>query len=509
VLILPIGGAFFFRFYENELVRQTEMELISQAAVISAVYKNTLAKSIKNPAQYGVDLPNYAPPVIDEKYQPVPPQLDLSKIETMPPRPEPVVTTLKAGKAELAAAKSMEAVLAETRKVNLSGIRILDYQGIVVSVPAETGLSLADFPEVKQGLQGHYTSVIRERISDSPTPALSSISRGTNIRVFVVYPVIENSRLWGVLYLSRTPKNILKYLYGEGDRVVLAGGMILTITLLLALLTSYTISRPIYRLIEQTRNITKSGMGELEPLDRPVIKEVELLSDSFTRMAHALQERSDYMRNFAMHVSHEFKTPLTSIRGSAELLQDYDDLDPKEKANFLSLILQNTDRLKSLVSRLLELARADSIVPSNETVNLGALLANLDSRYRMEGLGLVFDRSIQQDVRISQENLETIFINLLNNAKQHEAFAVEIEIKDRGEALEIDIRDNGKGISPANRDKVFTPFFTTRRDTGGTGLGLDIIRSIAEKHGGEIILGTSVSGARFILTLPKSSVKAA
>ncbi|HHI82344.1 MAG TPA: ATP-binding protein, partial [Rhizobiales bacterium] len=105
-------------------------------------------------------------------------------------------------------------------------------------------------------------------------------------------------------------------------------------------------------------------------------------------------------------------------------------------------------------------------------------------------------------VAMSPENLEMMLSNLIDNARQHKADRVEISADAGNGKVVIRVHDNGEGISPANRAKIFTPFFTTRRSAGGTGLGLGIVRSIAEAHGGAIRVMESTKGALFELTLP-------
>lgn len=503
VLVLPLGSAFFFRFYENELVRQTELELISQGALLAASYKQELLSYIGNKDEYGLLATKKSPVELDELYAPINPQLDLSRTIVLPRRPEGVVVSASVSGPEFTAAKSLTPIIAEAQKTTLSGVRILDYKGTVVSGPKETGLSFAEFPEVQMAMEGAYNSVIRQRISDSPSPALASISRGTNIRVFVAYPVLYNDHVWGVIYLSRTPKNILKYLHAEKDRVIMAGVTILVLTILLAFLTSYTISQPIYRLVDKTKKIAAGDRTGFYPLESPGTKEVEILSESFLKMASALQERSEYIRNFAAHVSHELKTPLTSIRGAAELLQDH-DLKPAEKEHFLSLIVHDTDRLKRMVTRLLELARADNLTPTNESANIAGVLNKLEKRYTSEGLSVAFSQKEDLLALVSADNLETIFVNLFDNALQHQATRIEVNIKSRDHSIILEIQDNGTGISPANVEKVFTPFFTTRREGGGTGLGLDIVMSILRNHNGAIKVADSAKGARFVIDLPRA-----
>ena len=92
VLILPLGSIFFFRIFENLLVRQTELELISQAAVISSIYKNQIIHSMFDPSSYGKPLPEPEPKPEDEIYSPVLPVLDLSEDPVLPPRPDGVET---------------------------------------------------------------------------------------------------------------------------------------------------------------------------------------------------------------------------------------------------------------------------------------------------------------------------------------------------------------------------------------------------------------------------------
>jgi len=503
-LILPLGAAFFFRFYENELVRQTERELISQSAVIAALYKSELAQRLPNPGVYGIPVPNYKPPETEEGYDPIEPQLDMSKITILPQRPAGVARKIPPRREEYAAGKAIEKILLDARKTTLSGVRILNSDGIVVYGHNESGLSLADLPEIKSALGGHYTSVIRQRVSNSPPPPLASISRGNLIRVFTAFPAIQDGKVWGVVYASRTPQSIRKYVYSQQDHVVWAIGTIAALVLLMAFMTSFLISRPIYRLIDRTRRIAAGDKSAMAPLESPRTREVELLSESFSAMAAALQARSEYMRTFAMHVSHEFKTPLTAIRGAAEILQDYHDIDAAKRDHFLSLILQSTDRLKLLVSRLLELARADNITPADGRTDLLPLLGRLRDRYRGVGLELKFDESANYTALVAPDNLETVLVNLLDNARQHGANKVEIGPALKNHVLTLTVQDDGHGISAANRDKVFTPFFTTRREDGGTGLGLDIVRSILERHGGQITLADSERGARFVLEMPGS-----
>lgn len=517
VLALPLGGLYFFRIYENELVQQTETELIAQSAVLSATFRQMVRDQGREDnfgyIQFATSLTQpYAPfarkqpgPTV---YQSIEPRVDLIK-PISPPRPDARPSTQAVDPLARKLGEHMMQILADTQLVTLTSIRILDANGTVIAGSDggkfdEIGMSLAHVDEVKQAMQGQYASVIRQRISDEPPPPLYSISRGTRIRVFTAFPIIENERQQGVVYLSRTPASILKHMYENLGIVLVATFSLLGLAVLLILFVSSTISRPIRELLQQTERVRQGEQLEVEPLRNPVTREVAQLSESFAGMSHALAERSDYIRRFATHVSHEFKTPLTAMQGALELLNDHLESMPKERSEkFIQNLLADTQRLKQLVNRLLDLARADALEPSKETCTLPDICKGLKSRYLDRGLELHFGNALPTTpLAIAPDALEAVFNNLLDNSLQHGANQVEISTRYWVNKLQIRLLDNGEGISPANRDKVFTPFFTTKRSKGGTGLGLEIVVSILKAYKGNIRLGDAETGAEFILELP-------
>ncbi|HPY39712.1 MAG TPA: histidine kinase dimerization/phospho-acceptor domain-containing protein, partial [Thiolinea sp.] len=392
LLLLPLATLYFFRIYENELVRQTELELISQGATLAASYRQIMRLSNPHSVDYGYVL-SYSPLIpgqrrsysrseaaLDPYYTPITPELDLVK-PVYAPRPDPIATPQIADDYARKAGALLTPVILNTQQVMLAGVRILDMKGIVVAGKEEMGLSLAHVPEVSEALKGRYASLIRQRISDEPPPPLYSLSRGTHIRVFAAFPIIEGNRLQGVVYLSRTPKNILKHLYIVQDKLYFAAAILLSVAVLLVLFISSSISRPIRALIRQTQQVAEGELPYVTPLKNPVTYEVAQLSESFANMSQALSERSDYIRRFASHVSHEFKTPLTSMRGALELLNEHiDTMPPERRQRFLDNLLSDTQRLKNLVNRLLELARADALEPTRQSSQLPELIRSMQNR---------------------------------------------------------------------------------------------------------------------------------
>lgn len=508
ILLLPLVSIGFFRIYENQLVHETEAELIAQAAVLSAAYKQGIRQAIPDHEHYGKALPDQGgegrtairtDQVIDDgPLSPVVPQIDLASDPIRPPRPDAVKAIQPPDPTVMEIGRGMTALFLDAQRATLAGMRLLDHQGVVVAGRGELGQSLAHVEEVQDALDGRHKSVVRQRISDEPAPPLTSISRGTGIRIFVAYPVVAGKRLWGVLHMSRTPKNIFYHMYDERYRLLAIGAVIIALTLLIARVTSRTLLRPIRSLSNQARELARGKRPLIEPLDHYGTRELAMLGQSFVEMAKALDRRGQYVRDFATHVSHEFKTPLTSIRGASELLgEHHDTMNDDERGRFLDNIEANAARLKALVDRLLDLGRADNIQPFDETIDLVAAVEGLAKEFASVEAVIRVARPCM--LQISTESLRMIACNLIQNAVQANATHIDIIVGRSQSGVDVLFRDNGDGVSPGNRDKIYQPFFTTRRESGGTGLGLGIVRSLIAAHNGTIQLTTTEEGTTFAL----------
>lgn len=514
VLLLPLGGIAILRLYESELVKQTESELISQAALTAAMFRQTYLQQlgrleVKEPgpaiSHQGnlLSLPQSSDPA---EFIPVPPELDLARSRIRPPAlPAEVPTTLPEPLI-FAAGQKLKPVLAEARRVVMSGIRIVDHHGVVVaSSGSEEGLSLLNREEVVKALTGEPASLVRVRNSDSASPGFASISRRARLRVFVALPVIIENRVIGAVVASRTPLDVGKALYLMRSHLVKSVLVVLLVMVLMATLTAYYINRPVKALIRQADRL-KSGAGGGEPLQNPGTQEVAQLSAAIAEMAATLESRSGYIKTFATNVSHEFKTPLTSIHGAVEILKDhFQGMNQSEREKFLAIIDSETGRLERLVRRLLDLARADNYPVGEESIDAVAVLETMADRYRNQGVTVYLECDEKPILlRMGREAFESVVTNLLENARQHGGDGVRITIMGSVTAaeLELNIRDNGPGISAGNRDKVFRPFFTTAREAGGSGLGLAIVQALLRAHDGAITLEAAESGAHFRIRLP-------
>jgi signal transduction histidine kinase len=281
---------------------------------------------------------------------------------------------------------------------------------------------------------------------------------------------------------------------------------VLIVVVAVSALTSATISRPLRALVHQFRRVAAGDRGASLEVPRSGVAEIGELAAALSAMARSLEQRASYIRSFASHVSHEFKTPLAAIRGSTELLHDHwATMSAEERAAFLEKIEEACARLDRLVSRLLEQARADVFRPGGEIVDVRDVVRTAVDRARGEGMTIRSDLpEAPVRARIGADVLASVVESLIDNAKLHAGAGspVAATVRATRDLVSILVEDEGPGVSDSNASKLFTPFFTTARERGGSGLGLTIARSLLEAHGGSLTLERGSPGAAFAIRLP-------
>ncbi len=527
IVLLPLAGIGVLRVYESALVRQTESELIAQGAFVAAAYRAAFERRVvpQQAERYGLPLLIAPAPVSGpygstsyrallpdsespepNRWQPRPAKLDLSTDRVWPPVP-PATAGRPADRYALAVGREITTLMREAQLVTLAAIRVVDPQGTVVaSTGEELGASLVEREEVKRALAGDHTSLLRARVADEMDAKGEHEPRVKGVRVVVATPVVHRERVLGAVVLARTPSKLTQVLYRHRTPLVIGLGVIIGVALVVSLFTALAIARPVSAVTQQALRARRGERGAVTPLTHPVTREIAQLSEAVAAMAQSLEARAEYIRNFATHVSHEFKTPLTAMQGAVELLRDHAaDMTEGERNRFLANLAADVERLDRLVRRLLDLARADMSSHTDESAELQAALLPVIDGYRAQGLQIDLAGTLPATaVPLSRETLEAIFGNLFNNARQHVGPQVRLTISAEGhdDWAGVRIADNGPGISVANAARVFDPFFTTARNQGGTGLGLPIVKALLEAHGGSIELLPGQPGAVFLIKLP-------
>jgi len=199
-------------------------------------------------------------------------------------------------------------------------------------------------------------------------------------------------------------------------------------------------------------------------------------------------------------MSHDLKTPITRLRLRAELLED-----DKDKARFG----KDLDEMEAMVRDTLDFLRGLENGEPVGPVDVSALLESIQADMRELGGNVEIEGAVAKPYPGRPQALKRCLANLIENAVKYGKSA-RIAVKDNGARLEIFIRDEGPGLPQAELDKVFEPFYRVEasrsRETGGTGLGLTIARSVAEAHGGSVSLrNLAEGGLEAALVLPRAS----
>jgi len=489
VAALPGVGAVFLRVYENTLVRQTEAELVAQGSALAAS-----AQAL---------WPGAPPPAMPDptKFQAEPPQIDLSATPILPARPDPVPVVAPLSPDAQAAGQQLAPILARTRQSTLAAIELLGPDGRVLA-NGDVGKSYADLPEVRAALAGQPQTVLRRNAGYRAVYWFEWLSRAAAIRVHHARPIVIGGRVVGVLLLSRSARALFRGLYEDRGKIALGVVLIFGTLVVLSGLLSRGIARPIVALSQAAREVAEGRGSHVPEVPATAAIEIQSLYRDFAAMAEAIELRSRYLRDFAHAVSHEFKTPLAGIRGAIELLQDHDaEMAPADRRRFLANADADAARLATLVTRLLELARADMTRAPVETgLDLAPVLARV-----ADALGDAVRVEVPDGlppVAMGEAMLETILVSLVENSRHAGATEVVLGAASAGDAVLLTVADNGAGIAEPDRARIFEPFFTTRRAEGGSGLGLAIVASLLEASRGSIRLARSNGGTCFELMLP-------
>ncbi|MBV9007041.1 MAG: HAMP domain-containing histidine kinase [Solirubrobacterales bacterium] len=233
------------------------------------------------------------------------------------------------------------------------------------------------------------------------------------------------------------------------------------------------------------------------------------------RAEEAMRDQSDAARrNLVAAVSHDLRTPITSLRLLAEAVGD-DIVDEQTRRGYLARIRTHIDALSSLIDDLFELSRleAGDIRWTLERVPLGELVGETVAAMRVQAevKGVAVSAEVPEALRPARANpekLQRVLFNLIQNAIRHTPAdgSVVVRAAPVADAIEVEVADTGDGIAPEERDRVFTAFYRggadAARTSAGAGLGLAVSRAIVEAHGGRIWLADAARGTTVRFSLP-------
>ncbi len=330
----------------------------------------------------------------------------------------------------------------------------------------------------------------------------------------VAVPWVQSGAVLGAVYIQTAAQSVraaYETIWKQAAVAALAAFLVAA-----AIATFYTrrMMKPL-ETIAHSAGLMARGIAA-PPVNEGGARELKDLSASFNRMSRQIQETEETRRTFIANLSHELRSPMTSIQGFIQGLLD-GTVKPEDSRQSLTIVLEETRRLNRLISGLMNLSRAEApdselkktVFNLCETVRL-VLITKISA---IEGKGIEMRTEFEQEdmyALAARDGIEQVLINLLDNAirftPEGGQITLSIAEKDR-KTLAVTVRDNGIGVLSEDEEKIFERFYTSRQAHSagdGAGLGLAICRTILQKHGQDIRLLKDGPGAAFEFTLEKA-----
>jgi two-component system sensor histidine kinase CreC len=360
------------------------------------------------------------------------------------------------------------------------------------------GADYSSWRDVYLTLQGEYGARTTAENSEDPASKV----------LYVAAPVRVNGNIAGVLTVAKPTTSINTFLKNSKPQVFKVGLLAAAVAIFLSYIVSLWITRPIKRLTGYANAISQGERVDFPKLDRSEIGE---MGKAFAKMQETL-EGKNYVEQYVQKLTHEVKSPLSAIRGAAELLGE--KMPPEQRARFLSNIRHEANRIQKIVDRMLELAALENrkIQKKMERLSFSALIKTVVESKQV----LVSKKNVQLAIDVAEHImvngdsflLHQAISNLVQNAidfsPANSHINLHAQVQDN--MLIFTVEDNGAGIPEFAATKVFEKFFSLQRPDSGeksTGLGLNFVKEVATLHSGDIILeNRSDKGVCATLMLP-------
>ncbi len=284
----------------------------------------------------------------------------------------------------------------------------------------------------------------------------------------------------------------------------------IVIAVVLALVISRSIARPLQTVAQAAAAVAEGHYDQRVPISGP--SEVRAVAEAFNQMSAKVQAEQKSQQDFLANVSHDLKTPLTSIQGYSQAIIDGAATDPKGAAK---IIYEEAARLNRMVIELTDLARlqAGRLSMHMTPIDMGKLATAIGQRLAIvaheKGVRLRLEAASMPEIAGDGDRLVQVLTNLVSNAINYTPAGGEVVIRtcatDGG--VEVSVQDTGVGIPPAELPRIFERFYQVDKARGprrGTGLGLSIVQEIVQAHGGRITASSPGinRGSSFTVWLP-------
>jgi signal transduction histidine kinase len=330
------------------------------------------------------------------------------------------------------------------------------------------------------------------------------------------FPAMQDSKEIGTVSISYFGPFFLSeddFLFLDAlNRILLGiGAFSLAISIITGIFLARHLSRPILKTVEATRDIANGKYG-VRISENTGTREVDQLVGSINHLALSLEKQESLRRQLTADVAHELRTPLTTVQTHMEAILEGVWEPTRER---LESCYDEMSRLSSLVSDLESLAQveSESLKLNKTSVSLAMLaertVAGFEKEWKDKGLSVTVEGNCSE-VTADRDRISQVLINLMSNAVKYTPDGGEIRIilSDTEDSAVFNIMDNGTGIPEEELPHIFERFYradkSRNRNTGGSGIGLAIVKSIIDAHGGTVGVSSRIGeGSNFMITLPK------
>jgi two-component system sensor histidine kinase CreC len=379
-------------------------------------------------------------------------------------------------------------------------LSVVDRGGTVVfdSTNRSLGADHSLWRDIRRALQGEYGA---RTTPDVEGDAQSSV-------MYVAAPIRVGGSIIGAVSVGKPVQSFGQFVQAARRKTLLVGTTSVVAVLLLVVILSVWLVRPFGVFADYVRYVKAQRTLSLPRLTRRALKAV---AAAYDEMRDALAGRN-YVADYVQTLTHEVKSPLSAIRGAAELLQE--PMPDADRARFAANIARETQRIQALVDRMMELTALESRRTLDVTAPvplrplLHDMVASVQPSATARGLqvvlGEVDDATVQGDAFLLHRALSNLVDNALDFSPA--GGTVTLALQRKGTQAELSVRDQGPGIPDYAENKVFEKFYSLARPQSrkkSTGLGLSFVKEIAELHEGRVTLRNgSDGGAVATLSLP-------
>ncbi len=382
-------------------------------------------------------------------------------------------------------------------------ITITDARGIVIfdSEGRDVGRDNSRWNDVARTLSGRYGA---RSSPETPGDTESTV-------MHVAAPIFDQGKIVGVLTVAKPNRTVAPFIERSQRKVRDAGIALLIAALVVGIAVAWWISSQLSRLRRYADAVTRGERADVPEAHG----EFGVLGQALATMREKL-EGKQYVEAYVHALTHELKSPLAAIRGSAELLDDdAEKMSPAERARFIQIIREQGDRLAQMVDKLLALASVEhrQRIESPQRLSVAALVeeAVIDLSPRARSANVALEATpIDQNLMVEGDGflLRQAIGNFIDNAIDFspEGGRVVIDAVSEDDRVLVHVRDQGPGVPDYARTRVFERFYSLTRPDGSSrssGLGLPFVAEVAELHGGSAALDNiDTGGAQASLNLP-------